>query len=184
VLFYKFVFMNKRIVISGAPGTGKTSLIKELSNRGYICHPEISREIIADQIATKGSITPWQDLNRFSKIVIEERLNQFKQASNKIEFYDRGIIDALAYLLKDKIAIKQEWEVIARKHRYFNKVFITPPWEDIYHTDEERKEDFSTATKVHKFMIETYKLYGYQVITIPKASIDDRINFILNEIEK
>ena len=184
MLFSKFVFMNKRIVISGAPGTGKTSLIKELSNRGYICHPEISREIIADQIAAKGSITPWQDLNSFSKIVIEKRLNQFKQASNKIEFYDRGIIDALAYLLKDNIAIKQEWEAIAKKYRYFNKVFITPPWEDIYHTDEERKEDFSTAIEVHKFMIETYKLYDYQVITIPKASIDDRINFILNEIEQ
>ena len=175
--------MNKRIVISGAPGTGKTSIIDELSNRGYTCHPEISREIIADQVYTNGSITPWQDIDRFSKVVIEERLNQFKKASNKIEFYDRGIIDSFAYLLKDKIPIKQEWESIAKKYRYFNKVFIAAPWKDIYQTDEERKEDFITATEIHKFMIEAYKLYSYQVIIIPKTDIRDRINFILNEIE-
>ena len=62
--------MNKRIVISGAPGTGKTSIISGLSNSGYKCHIEVSREIIANQLQIKGSITPWQDLYKLMKIKI------------------------------------------------------------------------------------------------------------------
>tara|TARA_B000000475_G_scaffold227925_1_gene192550 strand:+ start:877 stop:1410 length:534 start_codon:yes stop_codon:yes gene_type:complete len=176
--------MNKRIVISGAPGTGKTSLISGLSKIGYKCHIEVSREIIANQLQIKGSITPWQDLYKFSEIVIKERLKQYKLAVNEIEFYDRGIIDSFAYLLKDNISLKEEWVTIAKEHQYYKKVFITPPWEEIYHTDHERKEDFITATKIHSQLLEAYEAFNYKPILIPKTSIKERINFILNEIEQ
>ena len=53
----------------------------------------------------------------------------------------------------------------------------------IYIKDEERKEDFETATEIHKYMIEAYKLYSYKVCIIPKMSIDERIYFIINQIE-
>ena len=176
--------MNKRIVISGAPGTGKTSIITKLSESGYKCHKEVSREIIANQIQINGLITPWQDLFKFSEIVIKERLKQYNQATNKIEFYDRGIIDSFAYLLKDNIRLEEEWISIARKYQYYNKVFITPPWEEIYHTDHERKEDFISATKIHSYLLEAYKSFNYKTIIVPKTKIQERINFILNEIEQ
>ena len=31
----------KKVIISGAPGTGKSSIIKELKNRGYFCFEEV-----------------------------------------------------------------------------------------------------------------------------------------------
>jgi predicted ATPase len=175
--------MTRRIVISGAPGTGKTSIIKELSIRGYKCHSEISREIIENQLETGGTTTPWQDLDKFSELVIDKRLIQFESAVDDVEFYDRGIIDSLAYLLKDKIPITNKWKSIANNNKYFNTVFITPPWEDIYIKDKERKEDFETATEIHKYMIEAYKIYSYKVCIIPKMSVDERIDFIINQIE-
>lgn len=176
--------MNKRIIISGAPGTGKTSIISKLSESGYKCHKEVSREIIANQLQINGSITPWQDLFKFSEIVIKERLKQYKQATNKIEFYDRGIIDSFAYLLKDNIHVEEEWITIAKEHKYYKKIFITPPWEEIYHTDHERKEDFMSATKIHSYLLEAYEAFNYNPIIIPKTTIQERINFILNEIEQ
>ena len=176
--------MNKRIVISGAPGTGKTSIITKLSESGYKCHKEVSREIIANQLQINGSITPWQDLFKFSEIVIKERLKQYKLATNKIEFYDRGIIDSFAYLLKNNIRLEEEWITIAIKHQYNKKVFITPPWEGIYHTDNERKEDFISATKIHSYLLEAYESFNYKPIIVPKTTIQGRINFILNEIEQ
>ena len=176
--------MNKRIVISGAPGTGKTSLINGLSISGYKCHTEVSRKIIANQLKIKGSITPWQDLCKFSEIVIKERLKQYKLAANEIEFYDRGIIDSFAYLLKDNIHLEEEWITIAKEHKYYKKIFITPPWEEIYHTDHERKEDFITATKIHSYLLDAYEAFNYKPIIVPKTTIKERINFILNEIEQ
>jgi predicted ATPase len=37
--------MNKKILITGGPGTGKTELIKGLEHRGYTCEHEIVRKI-------------------------------------------------------------------------------------------------------------------------------------------
>jgi len=175
--------MNKKVVISGAPGTGKTSIIEELSKRGYTCHPEISREIIKEQIATKGFITPWQDLIEFSNIVIKQRKNQYHQATSNLDFFDRGIIDAIAYLNKENTPIKKEWQSIANHHKYYEKVFITPPWKEIYVNDNERKEDFESTIEIHQCMINAYESFNYKVIIVPKMSINDRLNFILKEIE-
>ena len=116
--------MTKRILISGAPGTGKTSIINELSNKGYPCHREISREIISNQIAIQGKITPWQDLEAFSQIVLKKRMTQFDEATEEIEFYDRGIIDVIAYMRKEDLIINPEWIRLAKEYRYFNKVFM------------------------------------------------------------
>ena len=31
----------KKVIISGGPGTGKSSIINELKNRGYLCFDEV-----------------------------------------------------------------------------------------------------------------------------------------------
>ena len=175
--------MTKRILISGAPGTGKTSIINELSNKGYPCHREISREIISNQIAIQGKITPWQDLEAFSQIVLKKRMTQFDEATEEIEFYDRGIIDVIAYMRKEDLIINPEWIRLAKEYRYFNKVFMAPPWKEIYQNDDERMKDFNTSIEVHKFMVNTYESFGYEIVLIPKANISKRINFIQREIE-
>ena len=59
--------MEKKIVITGAPGTGKTSIIAQLKKLGHSCSEEISREIIAEQIASGGKMLPWLDLKHFLK---------------------------------------------------------------------------------------------------------------------
>ena len=35
----------KKILITGGPGTGKTSLVNELKNNGYLCSEEIVRDL-------------------------------------------------------------------------------------------------------------------------------------------
>ena len=59
-----------RIVITGAPGTGKTSIINSLKQRGFNCIDEISREIISNQIANGGDALPWKNLTSFSERVL------------------------------------------------------------------------------------------------------------------
>jgi predicted ATPase len=175
--------MIKRIAISGAPGTGKTSLIEELAKHNFTCHPEVSREIIAAQFKIDGDITPWRDLNAFSNLVISKRADQFKSAKNDLEFFDRSIIDSLAYLLKDNLPISKEWDALAKKHKYHKRVFITPPWEEIYQRDAERMEDFKTATNIHKYMVKAYELYGYEIIILPKVKLSKRVKYLLDHIE-
>ncbi len=73
--------------------------------------------------------------------------------------------------------------MLAKNYKYHNKVFITPPWEDIYTSDQERLEDYHTAKDIHKYMVKAYEMYGYTVILVPKTSIPERVSFILKHIE-
>ncbi len=50
--------MENKIVITGAPGTGKTSIIAQLRRLGYSCSKEISRDIITEQISSSGEAVP------------------------------------------------------------------------------------------------------------------------------
>ena len=174
--------MEKKYIITGAPGTGKTSIINELKKRGYECSEEISRNIIIEQLKKKGKSLPWEDLTSFSLKVFNKRLNQFKNANkNKIHFFDRSIIDVIAYM-RIKNLNTSSFIFQTKNIKYNKTVFYTPIWEDIYINDNERKEDIKTAIKIEKKIIKTYQEFNYNMINIPKISVKERANFILSEI--
>jgi predicted ATPase len=173
-----------RIIITGGPGTGKSSIIHQLEKSGYPVFPEYSRTLIREQLETGGNILPWDDLPAFSEKVIAGRLVQWHEGAKKqLSFYDRSIIDSLAYLHKDGLQIPDNWMNLAQNYRYYNEVFITPPWLDIYQLDEERRESFDQLKEIHKSLLHSYRIFGYKLIEVPCKAIEERMAFILNEIK-
>ena len=171
-----------KIVICGAPATGKSSLIQHLSSKGFNTFEEVSREIIQDQIANKSNAVPWEDLNAFSKLVLAGRIQHFKAANNELQFFDRGLPDSSAYYFLSNLTVPSEIDQACRLHRYNQKVFICPPWKEIYCTDNERKESFEDVLKLHNAIKEAYLRYGYEVCEIPKGSLEERFQFISQEL--
>jgi len=55
---------------------------------------------------------------------------------------------------------------------------------DNYQSDELRYEDFETGKKIHEYIIKAYKMFGYKLIFIPKASVEERLNIILGHVKK
>jgi predicted ATPase len=178
----------KRVIITGGPSTGKTSLINELEKKGYDCIHETSREIIQEALANDSNILPWKDHLKFSERVILQRKNHYFKAktesSKKYTFFDRGIPDVFAYLKYDKIKVPEKFIELGNTLRYYSKIFLTPAWKNIYENDNERVEDFDKAEKLQHLIHHTYKKLGYEVILIPKTTIEKRINFILNHLNE
>jgi predicted ATPase len=172
--------VTKRVLLTGGPGFGKSSIIEEMERRGLNVHHEIARNIIQNAIETNGTSTPWQDIDLFSKLVLEGRIQQFHESVNTTSFYDRGIPDIAGFLKKEKQAIPAALWQLCDSLKYFRLVFITPPWEAIFQKDSERKEDFVAAIKVHKALESIYLELGYQLIPVPMGSIKQRADFILN----
>ena len=72
----------------------------------------------------------------------------------------------------------------AKPYPYYYKVFIFPPWEGIYRTDQERWEPFETAVRVHDSLVSTYSSGGYELIEVPRKPVDQRVEFILNVLNR
>nr|WP_315199439.1 ATP-binding protein [uncultured Flavobacterium sp.] len=172
------------IVIIGGPGTGKSSIINGLVTKGYCCYPEISREVTLE--AQKRGIEQLflEDPLLFSQMLLDGRIKQFNNAQNEPHqwvFIDRGIPDVVAYL--DYIGDDYPNHFVdACNENVYTKIFILPPWEEIYESDSERYENFEQAKTIYKHLTKTYINYGYDLIEVPKDSVDNRILFILDKI--
>jgi len=175
--------VNQKYIITGAPGTGKTAIIDTLKKEGHSCAEEISRTIIIEQIANGGDALPWKNLATFSQQVIALRKLQHTNApQGRTHFFDRGIIDVIAYLKHDKLAVNNEIMEMVKQFPYNKTVFYTPIWAEIYTNDNERKEDIITAKNIENVLLTTYQSFGYNLVEVPKLTVNERIAFILSKI--
>lgn len=173
-------------VVTGGPGVGKTTLLKELNNCGFLTIPEDARKIIKEQIAIDGNGLPWKDQEIYGKLMLEASVKTYQNIKSKqreqITFFDRGIIDTFCYFEMESIPIPPEMEELAFKKPYNKNVFILPPWRKIYTTDTERKQTWEQAKLTFDIMTETYLKYNYNVIEVPKQNIEKRREFILGNL--
>jgi predicted ATPase len=168
-----------RIALSGAAGTGKTTLIEALERRDYAVHHEYSRQLIQESIALGSDVLPWDNLDAFTNAVVQKRWEHFLDGSkgSQMVFYDRTPIDSLAYYGQNPSDWHSDWISVCEKLVY-GKVFITPPWREIYKVDQERWETFEHVEEVHSDLMAAYRHFGYEPIEIPFGSVEERISFI------
>jgi predicted ATPase len=173
-------------VITGGPGMGKTSLIDELRHRGYTCVPETGRDIIQQQVVNGGNALPWGDRSEFARLMFRQSVLDFTQQATwpAPVFFDRGIADTIGYLELCGLPVPEEMRTTARALCFNTQVFMTPPWEEIYCHDKERKQSFEEAVRTYEMIKQVYFLLGYTIVTLPKTTIAARIEFILASINK
>lgn len=82
----------------------------------------------------------------------------------------------------ENIPISEEQNSLVNANPYNRKVFILPPWLDIYETDNERKQTWEEAVYTFDKMKQTYLDFGYNVIEVPKETVGKRCEFILDNI--
>ena len=175
--------MHKKVVITGGPGTGKSTVITALQNQ-YTCMPEVSRSVTReaqmrgiDQLFLKDPLV-------FSELLLKERINQYQRAEESSEgtiFFDRGIPDVMGYLDFLGVEYPERFRAESLQRRY-DRVLMMPPWKKIYQTDTERYESFDQSLLIFEALKNTYSKLGYSFEIIPEASVDNRIEFILNAI--
>ena len=170
---------NRFVLISGCSGGGKSTLLTELRGRGYPVVEEPGRRIIADQLAAGGRALPWADAAAFLRRAIDLALEAMVMAETRSGwvFFDRGLVDAASAL--EASTGEPVLHAICSAHRYHRRVFMTPPWPEIYVTDSERRHGFEAATAEYRRLMETLPALGYDTVVLPKSSPSARANFVL-----
>lgn len=171
-------------VVTGGPGSGKSSLIEALIWRGYCGMPEAGRAIIQDQVRIGGSALPWADRAAFAELMLSWELRSWHEAAamTDIVIMDRGIPDVIGYLTLCGLPVPAHVEAAAKLCPYNRRVFLAPYWEDIFTQDTERKQDRSEAEATGRIMAETYTRLGYRIIELPLAGIEARADFVAENL--
>ena len=176
---------TKKIVITGGPGTGKSSIITELLKRGYTCLEEISRQVILD--ARKDGIDQLFLKNPllFSELLLKGRKKQYDEANNQdsdLVFIDRGLPDVLAYMEFIGDDYPKDFIDVCENNVY-DYVFILSPWQEIFTSDNERYENFEQAVSIHHHLLDTYEKYEYNLLDVPFDTVEKRADYILEIIK-
>ena len=171
-------------VLTGGPGSGKSTLIEALAGRGVATSPEVGRAIIKEQVAAGGNALPWADHRAFAEQMVarEVAAHESALATGEAVVLDRGVPDVIGFLRASGLAVPPHIDAAARTFRYNPRVFIAPWWPDIFTADAERRQTPEEARATFEVMVGTYRDYGYRLVELPRDTVAARVAFVLDHI--
>ncbi|MCK4539550.1 ATP-binding protein [Candidatus Parcubacteria bacterium] len=173
---------NNWYVITGAPHSGKTSVVKLLEKRGYRVMYETAR-IYIDQEIEKGRII--EDIRKneleFQKGILDLKIDiENNLPKDEVIFFDRAIPDSGAYYELCGLTGDKYLEDAIGKCEY-KKVFLfelLPYKKDYARTESEKQQK-----KLQVLLEKSYKKFNSPLVKVPKMnSKKDRLAFILDNL--
>ena len=174
---------DRFVVISGCSDGGKSTLLVELGRQGHATVEEPGRRIVRQELAVDGGALPWINGAAFARRAIELAIADRRAAADRPAgwvFFDRGLVDAAAAL--HHLTGEPSLDTLGQAYRYHRRVFLAPPWPEIYVTDAERRHGFDQAIAEYHRLIVVYPSLGYEVILLPKVSVAPRADFVLHTL--
>ena len=90
-------------------------------------------------------------------------------------FFDRGILDGF----DPRWTAPAELAAAAQARRYNSKVFVFPPWQEIYETDAERRQDWGEAKATLPRVLGGVSRFAYEPVIVAPGSLMERAYFVL-----
>lgn len=173
-------------IFSGGPGSGKTTLLQALSQDGLPHSLEAGRAIIQDQQCIGGQALPWRDRALFAELMLQWELRSYREAMGHEGpmLFDRGMPDVIGYLDLCNLPVADHMISAARQYRYNPTIFLAPPWQKIFHQDNERQQNFQEAERTCASMVKIYRQLDYQIIELPLASVAERVVFVRQHLTR
>lgn len=171
---------TKWCVITGAPSSGKTTLINALSIKGYQTEPEVARAYILYLLAKGEHIRAHNrgEIALQKEILSLKIKREIQLPKQELIFFDRGIPDSLAYYRYYGL---DEGDILEKMHYYRYKLVFYLEGLPLV-TDKIRLESDAEACLIGKHIYKAYSDLGYTPLRIPAVSVEQRMNIILSEI--
>jgi predicted ATPase len=178
---------KRLFVVDGGPGTGKTSIIKELKRRGCRVFAEGARMVLArdkrfkgkDAVAVAGAAFQdaiWEyELKRYDRLMRSNAEGDF--------FFDRGLYDGLAYAELGRFSLSPENVAQVRRVRYHQIFIVAPLPKELYVTDDARQESYEAALRLHQLIVKANRRFNRNLVCVPFATVERRADFVLAHLD-
>jgi predicted ATPase len=165
-------------VITGAPCSGKTSVIERLERLGFRVVHEVARAYIDSELAKGKTLEEIRsdELAFESRILKEKCAIEASLPPGEILFLDRAIPDSMAYFELGGLEASLPREK-SRMFRY-KTIFLFDRLH--FEKDPVRAEDQEEAAALQSALEKAYSLLQYPIVRVPPLSIQQRTDFILN----
>ena len=167
-------------VITGAPCSGKTSVVIELQRRGYRIVDEVARSIIDDEMEKGRSLREIKtDVLSFERRILKRKLDlETTLPSDELVFLDRAIPDSIAYFLFEGLD-PAEPLLKSRMFRY-RRIFLFDRL--LLEYDRVRSEDNEMAARIDSLLESAYRRLDYDILRIPVLPVARRTDYILRHL--
>ena len=192
-----------KIVLTGGSYSGKTTLINLLrTNYTTVSdtaldiieelakmspNPEYVKEFRKWSPDNSENILTFQHMIAFEQIkrelVYTVKLGDLEQ--NKLVFFDRGFYDCVGYLNYNKIPTPPIFYELVKTVRY-DLVFVVDTIKNF--SNKKRKyrntPNYDASMKTKNAIQEVYQKYGHEIVPVEEGSVEDRLEFIEEEVRE
>lgn len=172
----------RRFIITGAPGSGKTAIIRQLELEGFSVVEEAATDVIAAAHA-RGKAQPWTEPSFVDEVARLQRERQIRASyhPDEVQFHDRCIVctAALAVYLDYPFSpfLRSELDRVKKEALYEQRVFFIRNLGFVTPT-EARRISFDETLRFEKIHEETYRDFGFELISVEPGSLAERVRKI------
>jgi predicted ATPase len=176
----------RRFIITGAPGSGKTAIIRQLELDGFSVVEEAATDVIAAAHA-RGTAEPWTASSFIDVIAELQKTRQIRTSHEPgdVQFHDRcGVCTvALARYLGYPVSgfLTSELERIKNEAIYQSRVFFIRNLGFITST-EARRISFEETLHFERIHEETYRSFGFELFAVERGGLLERVSIIKGAI--
>ena len=172
----------RRFIITGAPGSGKTVIIRQLELDGFSVVEESATDVTA-AAHLRGTAEPWRDAAFIDEIAELQKKRQIPASyePGDIQFHDRSVVctAALAVHLGFPFSpfLAGELKRIKNEAIYENRVFFIRNLGFVTPT-EARRISFQETLRFERIHEEVYRDFGFELMFIEPSSVVERVSMI------
>lgn len=171
-------YLTNWYVITGAPCSGKTAVIDQLSRQGYHTVPEVARTYIEDQLARGLSLAVIKsDIIAFERHILMEKVRIERDLPKEtVCFLDRAVPDSIAYYQLESLDPDEPIQFSERRN--YRIVFLFEALK--FETDEVRSENQTLSARIEDLLVDAYTHLGCPVVRVPVMSVARRVAFVVS----
>jgi predicted ATPase len=175
-------------ILTGAPGAGKTAVLRLLETSGYGVVEEAATDVIALGNAL-GREEPWQDHDFIDKVITLQRQwqNCVRTAQSATVFFDRSPVCTLAlsrYLgASTSHMLTREVDRVIAEGTYETTVFFVRNLGFVRATAA-RRITFEQSLVFEQLHEQAYRDLGFQLVDVPAGPLADRVALIRQTVRQ
>jgi predicted ATPase len=169
-------------VITGAPSSGKSTLIDQLADRGFQTVPEAGRQYVEREMAKGRTIDEIRENMAAIQIATKDMQLEIEHGlrENDVLFLDGAVPGSLAWYRA--FGLNPNEILLECFHHRYASVFILDPLP--FQEDGARNEDAPIVGYLDEWLTRDYSAMDYRVMRVPVLSLQERLAFVLERLSE